>query len=387
MDDRILVIADYFDSKQNAGGAPVSLQNLLKLINKHGYKAFVITRNKDFNTKERYIFDKEKINNDGQQIVFYIDRLWPIILMKKFRKLSYSIIYLNSFFSTLSIVTLLYFNLYRNSKKIIISSKGELYYGAIHSHNSMIKRLYIWFFNVFLSSKAIFHFSSEDEFQITKKYININKHYIALDIYERNEFHSNESHKNNGFNIIFLSRIDEKKNLMFACNVIAKLKVNINFDIYGAIGDSDYFNKCIQILKNCDKNINYSYNGVLNKQDAEKAFTKYDLFIFPTKGENFGYVILESLDCGCPIILSLNTTLWNNLQEMDSGFNISLENEEEWIIAIQKIYEAKMNKDFRYVSGAKQYTARNTIIKNAAEDNMKIFDIEYNRHNSSCIIP
>ena len=374
MEKSILVVADYYDSKQNAGGAPVSIQNLLTILNKFGYKTIVITRNKIFNSKNKFVSKKEKINYRENQIIYYIDGFLPIVLFKKFRELSFSMIYLNSFFSTLTIFTFFYFSLFHIRKKIVVSPKGELFYGALHSHNFIIKRIYIAIFNTFFSKNVIFHFSSDEELLIANKFINVNKYHIAIDIYERNEMHTNVTNNKNEFNIIFLSRIDKKKNLLFACNILSKLKLKINFDIYGTIADMQYFNECMNILAENPDFINANYCGVLDKQEVGKTFSKYDLFLFPTKGENFGYVILESLDSGCPIVLSLDNTLWNNLKDKDAGFNISLEDEEDWLIAISKIYNSKMNMDYKYVNGAMQYTKNNKLIKNAALDNLKIFE-------------
>ena len=59
------------------------------------------------------------------------------------------------------------------------------------------------------------------------------------------------------------------------------------------------------------------------------------MFIFPTLGENFGYVIYESLSCGCPVLMSKDTTPWNDLDNNGVGFNIDLKNKKKWIEKIE----------------------------------------------------
>jgi hypothetical protein len=40
---------------------------------------------------------------------------------------------------------------------------------------------------------------------------------------------------------------------------------------------------------------------------------EYDLFLFPTLGENYGHVISEALASGCPVVIS-DQTPWRNLE-------------------------------------------------------------------------
>ena len=58
----------------------------------------------------------------------------------------------------------------------------------------------------------------------------------------------------------------------------------------------------------------------------------------PTQHENFGHVILETLNCSLPIIISDNTP-WRNLEEDKSGFDLPLTNQRDWENALQKFYE------------------------------------------------
>jgi glycosyltransferase involved in cell wall biosynthesis len=41
---------------------------------------------------------------------------------------------------------------------------------------------------------------------------------------------------------------------------------------------------------------------------------EYDFFVLPTIGENFGYVFLEALAAGCPLITS-DRTPWTTLRK------------------------------------------------------------------------
>lgn len=129
----------------------------------------------------------------------------------------------------------------------------------------------------------------------------------------------------------YISRLSENKNLEFAIDVILQLKSEITFEIWGIIDNPAYYQKCINKLNKTPSNITWSYNGSLPIGKSIEKFRDSDLFIFPTLGENYGYVILESLLSGCPVILSKGTTPWEDLNEAEAGKNIPLSNIIEWI--------------------------------------------------------
>ncbi|MNF89332.1 Glycosyl transferases group 1 [compost metagenome] len=57
--------------------------------------------------------------------------------------------------------------------------------------------------------------------------------------------------------------------------------------------------------------------------EVQKVFSQYDLFFFPTRGENYGHVIAESLSVGTPVLLS-DQTPWRDLEPQGLGWDISL---------------------------------------------------------------
>ena len=70
------------------------------------------------------------------------------------------------------------------------------------------------------------------------------------------------------------------------------------------------------------------YKGEVLPPDVPSVFASADLFVFPTKGENFGHVILEALSVGTPVLTS-DQTPWRG--DLGRGLEeLSLEDPTVW---------------------------------------------------------
>ncbi|EMF0633691.1 glycosyltransferase, partial [Enterococcus faecium] len=139
-------------------------------------------------------------------------------------------------------------------------------------------------------------------------------------------------------NLVFLSRIVPKKNLDYAIEILKTLDEEVSLDIFGPIEDKSYWEFCQKKISNLPANVKVSYKGSLNHEDIDTVFRNYDAFLFPTKSENYGHVISESLTNGCPVIIS-DRTPWNDIENGKEGYVCSLENIEEFRKAIKLLYK------------------------------------------------
>ena len=74
-------------------------------------------------------------------------------------------------------------------------------------------------------------------------------------------------------------------------------------------------------------------------------FVKYDVFYFPTKSENFGQVIWESLSSGCPVLIS-DQTPWNNIENHRVGWVRSLSKMNNFSKVLQGIIDNNLEYYF-----------------------------------------
>ena len=97
----------------------------------------------------------------------------------------------------------------------------------------------------------------------------------------------------------------------------------LNFSLYGSIYSQPYWADCQNIIRSLPGWINVSYLGPLDSEEVPEKLSQAHFLFMPTRGENYGHVILESLSAGCPVIIS-DQTPWRNLHEKGIGWNIQI---------------------------------------------------------------
>jgi glycosyltransferase involved in cell wall biosynthesis len=176
----------------------------------------------------------------------------------------------------------------------------------------------------------------------------------------------------NELNAVFVSRINTKKNLSFALKVLGQCKGKITYNIYGPIDPTNEWVDCLKLIESMPDNIKITYHGAVTPEQVPVIFSKSDIFFFPTRGENFGHVIVESLSVGCPVLLS-DTTPWLDLDEKAAGWVIPLHEPNLFKEKLESLTRMD-SKDFnKFKLGAMEY-AKNILNDEATlDDNIQMF--------------
>jgi glycosyltransferase involved in cell wall biosynthesis len=66
------------------------------------------------------------------------------------------------------------------------------------------------------------------------------------------------------------------------------------------------------------------------------ASSQHHLFLFPTRGENFGHVIHEALRAGLPLLIS-DQTPWQRLAEQGVGWDLPLDDMRAFARRIEEV--------------------------------------------------
>lgn len=337
---KVLIVYNGYLPAKNYGGPVVSIANLVDLCGDSA-DFYIFTLNHDLNDKKTLFNIKTGENKVGKAKVYYFsDKNFTFKNIKReYSKIKPDLVYQNGFFN---------FNMMKKSlflsKKygvpLIIAPRGELNRNAFLIKR-IKKQIYTFFIKNIIKKNIYFHATSDEEkIELTNRLvIESNKVYNVPNIPSRiNNKISLRTSKNIGeIKIIFLSRIQTKKNLDYAIKILNQIKdIEITFDIYGPIENKEYWEKCKYLMEKGGHNIKYSYCGEVNRDEIFSVFSKYDLFFFPTLSENYGHVIVEALLSSCPVLIS-DQTPWNDIENLGGGFVYNLKDNDKYSEVIRLI--------------------------------------------------
>lgn len=205
------------------------------------------------------------------------------------------------------------------------------------------------------SKKILVKSDLSKKYLIKKGLSNIETVGVGLnpDNFNNNEKEINE-HLKNQLNIyktnkkvIYVGQLQERRNIKFLLEVFSQLvsKVNdIKLFIVGTGKKED-----VQKYKNYAQSLgiinNIVYYTKLKQKDLTLLYKNADLFLFPSKYDIFGMVLLESMYFGVPVLSSMNGGSTTLIENKKNGFIIADFNAKTWAnCSIEILENTKMKQ-------------------------------------------
>ncbi len=171
---------------------------------------------------------------------------------------------------------------------------------------------------------------------------------------------------------VFISRISPEKNLLFALRMMEGLSGEVAFDIYGPVGNIEYWNECKVAIAALPPNVRVQYMGMIEHERIGEVFAQHDLFLLPSLGENYSHVTCEALCAGCPVLIS-DRTPWRNLQEKGVGWDVPLEDEDRFRAILQQCVDADGEWYAGLEARAAEYGNQASSDPSIIDENRKMF--------------
>jgi glycosyltransferase involved in cell wall biosynthesis len=174
--------------------------------------------------------------------------------------------------------------------------------------------------------------------------------------------------------LIFYSRIVPKKNLRFLLEILQTVQHGrFALDIVGPFENAAYWGECQALIEALPVNVTANIVGPVPYDDGLKHLFANHFFVLPTLNENFGYVFIESMAAGTPVIASENI-VWNDWEENNAGIRIPLADADAWRRQIEKCVAMDAD-EYRKTSEAARKYALDWFAKPEAEQaNAKVFE-------------
>lgn len=173
--------------------------------------------------------------------------------------------------------------------------------------------------------------------------------------------------------LCFVGRVAKEKNLLFALSILQDLELeNIQFNIIGEIYDQAYWNKCEDLIDSLSKKMQIKMLGSLSPDDLQNELDRADVLFLPTRGENYGHAIYESLASGLPVLIS-DQTPWVNLKKAKAGIDLALMNREHFIEAIELFWNMGSSEFIEWSKGAQKYAQKKVDFDKIKSEYIRLF--------------
>ncbi|MEP7111258.1 MAG: glycosyltransferase [Ferruginibacter sp.] len=351
----IFICIDWFYPAYKAGGPVQSIANLVAQYQRPDtrFKIFCSNADLDGTIVKGVAFDKWVNYNAFTQVWYASKANQKIKFIKdELKRSETDILFINGIYSWYFNIVPLFFC---KAPRKIISVRGMLHPGAL-GQKPLKKKIYLWWWKIAgVHRRCQFHASNEDEKLFIQRILGRQTTVFVASNFPRVLSLQTATGKETGsLQLVSVALISAMKNYLPVFQALANCAENITYDIYGPVKDKDYWQACLEQVKRLPSNIVVNYHGDIEPAKIESALSGSQVFILPSKSENFGHAIYEALSSGKPVITS-NKTPWNNLKDQKAGMNITVENAGELENAISFFAAMEQEEFSEWNKGARQY--------------------------------
>ena len=343
MKTKILITIGSFFPGFKIGGPAITIKNLLSAFEvKENYEFFIFCPNHDWGDSNAYasVKSNEWVTYSNNCKIFYASEEFFNAGYFKNIISNFDVIYCTGAFTKFAISAGKFARKHK-TPRVVIAPMGSFFTNVINMQKSkMIKKKIFFLYTKLLKifNSCVWSATSEEEAAAVRTiYGNKAKIVIAEDAISFSDSKLIQRDTKSDFlKVVHISRIHEKKGLSACIDILLRSKQNIVFDVYGTIEEQTYFDFCVEKAKQLPNNVRFSYKGSFLPEKVTEIFSKYDVFLFPTKSENFGHVVYESLKSSCIPVMS-DTTPWTFIKDIGCGFVYQLSDIEKFSSKLDEI--------------------------------------------------
>ena len=339
------------------------------------------TADRDYGDKKRYpnIPGDGRLAKKGLTILYIRPHLGRLIrLAGLLRRGDYDLLYINDMFSPQwGVWPLVVHRLgWSKGRPVLVAPRNQFSPGAL-GIKRLKKRIFLWAARLIGLWKCVsWHATSEEEFAEIRDCVGDGAAVWVAPVFPSRHVLAGarmSSPPNDGpLRVAFFSRISPKKNLDVALSVLAGVPFAVRFDIVGPVDDEAYWERIKARIARLPRHITATHLGPVEPSHVQDLFGSYHAMLLPTRGENFGHVILEALAAGCPPIIS-DRTPWKDLMERGCGWVVPLDDKDGFRKALTELNAMGPEDREQMRSAARQYARSYIANPETKEMNRKMF--------------
>jgi len=378
---RILIFYDHFYPAYKAGGPVQSLVNLVRQLNDQ-YDFYIVCKPHEMNETEllKAVTINEWNNWEDKAHVMYWNYSWDkkSEIKKLIHEIKPAIIYINGLFSLYFNILPLIYSIQQQSSlltyKIVLSSRGMLHTGAL-SQKKLKKNVFLFLFQFLNWQKKVrWHATDKQETVFIKKQFG-----ESVDVSVAGNFPNllpvipSADKKKNELILGTIALISPMKNHLEVLNALMEVKGSVQWHIYGPVKDEAYWEVCKKQIALLPTTVQVHYHNEMPPDRLSKAMEQFQVFIMPSKSENFGHALAEALSAGKPVITTTSTP-FNDLEKHKAGYSIELNELKPGLVnSIQQLIDMNEQAFAELCINAKKYADKQFQIHKLVEQYQSLF--------------
>jgi glycosyltransferase involved in cell wall biosynthesis len=170
--------------------------------------------------------------------------------------------------------------------------------------------------------------------------------------------------------LVSVALLSPMKHILGVLHALSLCEGDIQYDIYGPVKDQLYMNDCRQAARKLPGHVQVKFHGEVSPFFVPEVLAKAQVFILPSRSENFGHSIVEALSAAMPVITSHHTP-WNGLELARAGINAD-DTDKSLAKAIDFFAAMDAGKMETWQRGAREYVTGRVAIDPVKEQYRKM---------------
>lgn len=141
--------------------------------------------------------------------------------------------------------------------------------------------------------------------------------------------------------ILFFGRLHEKKRLLETVRIFREVHAKMGEAMLLVVGDGDpvYVGRVRAEVESLGLAGDVLFTGLLEGRDKWAAVSAADVFVLPSRQENFALAVAEVMKAGVPVVVSDKVNLAPHLQRADAGRVLPLEPLDDWVHTLAELLQ------------------------------------------------
>lgn len=153
--------------------------------------------------------------------------------------------------------------------------------------------------------------------------------------------------------ILYVGELSPQKGIYSLIKAIETVNENVEFHVVGSGLKMLSMENQNKLKNNC------IFHGYMLQEDLFKLYSMCDVFLFPSLGDGFGFVVIEAMSAGMPVICSTNSVGSDAIRNNENGFTFQAGDNNEMIKKILYFVENRFEVERmgrKSAELAKEYT-------------------------------